>query len=151
MWVHLFCGMNNILPDNNDDLKRINPEDTFAVFSQLLWGEASTIGLAKNLINIPSAINVGDASIDAEVNDIQNPGGQSIFKPGFTPYQINTGKFNLGHQKNIDKILVKKDSYVLKPRIKTCLEKGGVLAVVLFDWDGSKQTKKTCRKFSNYT
>jgi len=86
--------MNNILTITNDDLEKLSPEEAVEFFSQLLWSEATAIGLTKSLINIPSAINVADGGIDAEIKDAYITGGQGIIKPGLTRYQIKTGKFN---------------------------------------------------------
>jgi hypothetical protein len=68
--------MKTILTVTTDDLSRLSPQEAVDFFSQLLWIEATAIGLGKNLINIPSAINVADGGVDAEVNDTQVTGGQ---------------------------------------------------------------------------
>lgn len=161
--------MDNILTVSNDDLGRLTPEEAVEIFSQLLWAEATSIGLPKNQINIPGAIDVPDGGIDAEVRNAQVIGGQGIIKSGLTCYQIKTGNFNLNQDSYIKDILLrekklsesssdtspsvgdstkvkprKKNANAeipdLKPKIKTCLDNGGTLVVVLFGWDNPEQT-----------
>ena len=118
-----------------DDLKRLNPEEAVDVFRELLWAEATTLGIGKNLINVPSSITVKDGGVDAEVQNAPISGTQGIIKPGITRYQIKTGDFSLGDDNNVRNILFKPKSLELNTRIKTCLDQDGTLAVVLFGWD----------------
>ena len=77
------------------DLQRLKPEQAVDVLRLLLWAEANAVGIAKNLINVPTSINVADGGIDAEVHYAQPVGGQGIIKLGITRYQVKTGKFSL--------------------------------------------------------
>jgi len=127
--------MDTIFTVKNEHLERLSPEQAVNIFRELLWAEATSIGIAKTLINVPSAINVKDGGIDAESQGVEFSGGQGIFKKGLTRYQIKTGEFSLSQTSKIKKILLIEKSNELKPRIKSCFEKNGTLIVVLFGWD----------------
>ncbi len=130
--------MDNILSVGNSDLERLNPDQAVDFFRKLLWAEASTLGIAKSLIDVPSAITCGDGGIDAEVRDVQITVGQGIIRSGLTRYQIKTGNFKLD-KTNIREILFYKSSGALKSRIKSCFDRQGTLIVVLFGSDKPEQ------------
>jgi hypothetical protein len=113
----------------------LNPQEAVDFFREMLWAEATALGIGKNLINVPSAITVADGGIDAEVQNVPVSGGQGIIKQGLTRYQIKTGNFSLGDASHIKKILFKDGSTELRPRVLSCLDKNGTLVVVLFGWD----------------
>lgn len=125
------------------DLERLNAEQAVDVLRELLWAEAGAVGIAKNLINVPTSINVADGGIDAEVHHAQPVGGQGIIKLGITRYQVKTGKFSLKGGASIRAILLRKAARTkknptpkdLQPRVKACFDKGGTLVVVLFGSD----------------
>lgn len=48
--------METIFTVRNEDLNRLNPEEAVDFFRELLLAEATSIGIGKNLINVPSAI-----------------------------------------------------------------------------------------------
>jgi len=127
--------MQTIFTVTNPDLERLSPEQAVDIFRELLWAEAATLGIGKNLINVPSAITVADGGIDAEVKNAEANGGQGIIKKGLTRYQIKTGEFSLRGESNIKRILLKDTAAELKPRVKSCLDKNGTLVVILFGWD----------------
>ena len=127
--------MDTIFTVRKEDLERLSPEEAVEFFRDLLWAEANTLGIGKNLINVPSAITVADGGIDAEVRDVSVSGEQGIIKQGLNRYQIKTGDFSPSQDTHIGKILFKDRSTEFKTRVKTCLDKGGRLIVVLFGWD----------------
>jgi hypothetical protein len=131
-------SMDTILTVKNEDLGRLGPEEAVAFFRELLWAEATSLAIGKNLINVPSAITVADGGIDAEVRDVQVRGGQGIIKQGLTRYQIKTGDFRLSQSSHVKEILFKARSKKLKTRVKSCLDQGGTLVIVLFGWDGAE-------------
>ena len=133
--------MDTIFTVRNQDLERLSPAEAVDFFRELLWTEASVIGIGKNLINVPSAITVGDGGIDAEVTGGHEGAGQGIIKSGLTRYQIKTGSFSLRGFKSVKEILFKPNSGELKPRVKSCLDKDGTLVVVLFGWDDPDRTE----------
>lgn len=118
----------------NEALERLSPQEAVDFFRELLWAEATSLGIGKNLINVPSAITVADGGIDAEVRDVQISGGQGIIKQGLTRYQIKTGNFSLDNT-HVKEILFRDKSDELKPRVRSCLDKDGTFVVVLFGWD----------------
>jgi len=99
--------MDTIFTLKNEDLERLNPKQAVDFFRELLWAEATVIGVGKNLINVPSAITVADGGVDAEVKDVQITAGQGIIKQGLTRYQIKTGGFSLSGDSEIKKVLFK--------------------------------------------
>lgn len=127
--------MDTIFTVKNEDLERLSPQEAVDFFRELLWAEAATLEIGKNLINVPSAITVADGGIDAEVQNVSASGGQEIIKQGLTRYQIKTGKFSLSNESHIKSILFKDKTNELKPRVKSCLDKEGTLIIVLFGWD----------------
>ena len=127
--------MDTIFTVNNKDLDHLTEQQAVEVFRELLWAEATISGIPRNLINVPSAITVPDGGIDAEVQGAAEPSVQGIIKPGLTRYQIKTGSFSLSGNADIRKILFRENLSELKPRIQTCLDKGGNLVVVLFGSD----------------
>ncbi len=126
--------MQSILSLSSDDLNRLSAQDAVFAFRDLLWAEATYLGIGRNLINVPGAINVADGGIDAEVLDAPPSQGHGIIREGLTRYQIKTGNFAMTAG-NIKEILFRDGTTDLKPRVKTCFEKGGRLVVVLFGWD----------------
>ena len=119
----------------NEELGRLAPNEAVDFFRELLWAEAWTLGVAKTLINVPSAITVADGGIDAEVRNAEITGDQGIIKQGLTRYQIKTGDFDPSKKADIKSILFRDNSTDLKPRVKSCLEKDGTLVIVLFGYD----------------
>ncbi len=126
--------MDSIFSVTGNDISQLGPERAVDVFRELLWAEATVTGVAKALINVPSAITVADGGIDAEVQGAQASGGQGIIKDGLTRYQIKAGEFSLDDS-HIKDILLNDEETDLKPRIKSCLEKNGSLVIVFFKWD----------------
>ena len=123
-----------------DDLGRLSSDRAVDLFRELLWAEAARCGIARNLINVPTAITVSDGGVDAEVEAAAPVGGQGIIKKGITRYQIKTGPFSLSGVANVQDILFKpkktgSDTRELNTRIKSCFDKDGTLVVVLFGWD----------------
>ena len=76
--------METIFTVRNEDLERLDPEGAVELFRELLWAEASRLGIGKNLINVPSAIFVKDGGIDAEISGVDSNQWQGIIKPGLT-------------------------------------------------------------------
>jgi hypothetical protein len=141
--------MESVLSVENADLKRLGPDQAVDLFRELLWAEATALGIGKNLINVPSAITVADGGIDAEVNSPLESSGQGIIKQGLSRYQIKTGPFSLSRNSNVAAILFagKGKSKALKPKIKSCLDRGGRLVVVLFGWDDPDPAEKLTAGF----
>ena len=131
----------------NENLELLTPGQAVDFFRELLWAEATHLGIPKSHINVSSDITTPDGGIDAEVRDIQIHEGQGIIKQGLTSYQIKTGEFSLKGKKHIKDILFRKDTTELKPRIKSCLDQNGTLIVVLFGWDAPAKDAALSEKF----
>jgi hypothetical protein len=97
---------------------------------ELLWAEATKLGVAKNLINVPTAIDVADGGIDGEIYEA-NVSGDGVIKAGITRYQVKTGHFSLKSESDIKAILLKEHSRGrrkldlddLQPRVRGCFER----------------------------
>ena len=124
--------MLSFLSVTNEDLERLDAQQAVEFFRKLLWAEAASLGISKSLINVPSAITVGDGGVDAEVRDA-NIGGDLI-KPGLTRYQIKTGDFTRT-KSDLRTLFYKGKSNQLHPRVQACFDRGGTFVVVLFGWD----------------
>lgn len=127
--------MSTIFAVTSRELGQLSSQEAVDVFRDLLFAEATTLGIGKNLVNVPGAITVADGGVDAEVKSVQVSGGQGIIKLGWTRYQIKTGDFSLNRQENIKDLLFRDNSTELKPRIKSCFDNDGTLVIVLFGWD----------------
>ena len=127
--------METMFTVGNEHLERLSPDKAVDLFRELLWAEATATGIGKNLISVPSAITVADGGIDADVTDAEPQGGQGLIKEGMTRYQIKTGSFSLSGNSDINPIMFRSGSSDLKPRVKSCLDAGGTLIVVLFGSD----------------
>ena len=124
-----------------DDLGRLDPAGSVNLFRKLIWAEATTLGIPKNKIDVPSAINDDDGGVDASVSStITNEG---LIKNGLTCYQIKTGPFSLSVNASdeIKKFLFTKreNNYVLKPKIKYCFDNDGTFVLVLFGSDRAER------------
>lgn len=131
--------MDTIFTVQNVDLERLSPAEAVELFRELLWAESVKVGSAASLIDVPSAINVADGGIDAEVRDAPSTTGSGIINQGLTRYQIKTGNFSLDDS-GIRDILFKPSTTELKPRVKGCLDRRGTLIIVLFGWDNPDRT-----------
>lgn len=137
--------MDTIFTVKKEDLARLSPEEAVDFFRELLWAEATALGIGKNLIDVPSAITVADGGIDAEVRDVLVDGAQGLIKPGLTRYQIKTGDFSLRGNTGIDSILCGEKSKALRPKIKSCIAQEGTFVVVLFGSDKPDITDEKLR------
>jgi beta-phosphoglucomutase-like phosphatase (HAD superfamily) len=128
-----------------DDLVYVDAEQAVDLFRQLLVIEAIKAGIPITGVDVPSAINVADGGIDAEVDSLLGtalPAG--LISQGLTRYQIKTGNFSASTETDIRSLLVRpkfatgkqqrtKDE--IQPRVLSCFEKGGTFIVVLFGSD----------------
>lgn len=119
----------------NQDLDRLSPNEAVDLLRELLWAEATVLGIGKHLINVPSAITVRDGGVDAEVQNPHEQAGQGLIKHGLTRYQVKTGEFSPSKSRNIKSILYRNKSRELQPRVKSCLDNNGTLVLVLLGWD----------------
>jgi hypothetical protein len=141
------------------DLQRLSSDEAVDVLRELIWAEASALGIGKNLINIPTAICVADGGIDGEVSNVSMTGGQGLLKQGITRYQVKTGRFSLSGEADIKSILLKEESRRkrklseedIQPRVRACFEQHGTLVVVLFGSDApDRREGATITAFRNF-
>ena len=128
-----------------DDLTKIDADQAVDLFRQLLVIEAVSAGIPITAVDVPSAINVSDGGIDAEVTGVSReslPAG--LISEGLTRYQIKTGSFSASTASDIRSLLVQprfargNGPYTrdhLQPRVLSCFENGGTFVVVLFGSD----------------
>lgn len=139
----MFSRSPSAIPPERLDLLDSNLAVSY--FRRLLWAEGFTLGISKDLIQVPTKINVADGGIDAEVSSESREFLHGIIKPGANYYQVKTGPFDPRRSNNINKLLftpesLRKRKRELHPRVKECLDRGGRFVVVLFGWDNPKRS-----------
>jgi hypothetical protein len=70
-----------------EDLARLDAQEAVALFRDLLWAEARTIGLPTSNVRVSELINVPDGGIYAMVEG-GLPEGADLIREGRTGYQI---------------------------------------------------------------
>lgn len=142
----------NIFTVTNRDLASLSADRAVDIFRELLWAEATALGIGKHLITVPTAITVSDGGIDAEVRNVSLHPGQGLIKHGQTCYQIKTGTYSLRETRNIENILYRPLSrranaqLQLQPRVRSCLDNDGTLIIVLFGQDNPELQEDEYRK-----
>jgi len=114
---------------NIHDITGLDSGRAVAFFRRLLWGEATKVGIGKNLINVPDCINVGDGGIDALIRDA-HPLSEEVIPAGTTGFQIKSS--------DLQPMECKKELHEkgqlgqpLKPEVKRLLDNGGTYVLVL--------------------
>lgn len=132
--------MDTLLTVRAEDLNALSAFEAVDVFRQLLWAEARASALSISAVDIPLAIDSGDGGVDATVRAVPVRNNSGLLSQGENTYQIKTGFFNIRQPAKVKEILTdaptkRRAKRDLKPRIRKCLDAGGVLFVVLFGWD----------------
>ncbi|MBI5249457.1 MAG: ATP-binding protein [Desulfomonile tiedjei] len=139
--------MRSFLDVSNDQIARMSPEEAVALFQQLLWGEASRLGIGINNINISRWIDVPDGGIDASVKAVPEGVSSGLLRLGVTGYQIKAGtSFKPWQDSQIQKELFGTKQPArenLGPSVLNCLEKGGTYVLVCFGHDLDDQKQRT--------
>ncbi|WP_172135165.1 hypothetical protein [Adlercreutzia sp. ZJ473] len=129
--------MNSYFGIAPEDLGRLNAQKAVTVFRDLVFAEAKHVDVEISKIDIPSsdsAITTRDGGIDGQVSDAHpNSKGHGIIKQGFTCYQIKTGTADIRTANGAKGIISTKTG--ICSRVKSCIESGGTLVVVLFGSD----------------
>ena len=94
-------SLTTIFDVQGEDLGRLGASAAVDLLRELIWAEAVRIGLAKNFIDVPTAINVSDGGVDGEIRDAAILSGDGIIKPGNTRYQVKTGSFSLASDSDV--------------------------------------------------
>lgn len=116
-------------------LSHLAPDMAVDLFRELLWAEANRAGVGLGSVSVPSAINVSDGGVDAEIDGVVAAKAGGLLHSGLTRYQIKTGAFSAGNKTEIRELFFKGKSRKFKDRVQTCFEKRGTFVVVLFGSD----------------
>lgn len=123
------------------DPQRIGALDPYAAVDlagRLIRADASASGIPANVVDIQSNIAAPDGGVDGAAIDSPCKSVHGLVKKGMTAYQFRTGAFV--PSSSIAGILFTRQGEV-KPRIRSCIEGGGTLVVMLFGWDGAARTE----------
>jgi hypothetical protein len=132
-------GPFDVLPK---DLEDQTAESAVLLLRELLITEAKQIGLPVTGVSVPTTINVADGGVDAEIvipGTVTRPIG--LIGTGTTRYQVKTGKFQASKASEIRELVLapahrkakpKYEPEDMQPRVRSCLEAGGLFVVVLF-------------------
>ena len=143
--------MRSLLDVSDDQIARMSPEEAVALFQQLLWGDASRMGIGVNSVNISRWIDVPDGGIDASVKAVPEGVSSGLLRLGVTGYQIKAGtSFKPWQDSQIQKELFGTKQPArenLGPSVRNCLEKGGTYVLVCFGHDLDDQKQRTAEDF----
>lgn len=113
----------------------LHPRDAVDLAARLVRADAAASGMSPASIDIPSNISAPDGGIDGLAMDSPRQSLHDLVKKGTTAYQFRSGAF--APARSIpDILLARRGDRDVKPRIRSCLEAGGTLVVMLFGWDG---------------
>ena len=113
----------------------LNPHDAVDLAARLVRADAAASGMSPASIDIPSNISAPDGGVDGLAMDSPRQSLHGLVKKSTTAYQFRSGAF--APARSIpDILLARRGDGDVKPRIRSCLEAGGTLVVMLFGWDG---------------
>ena len=115
----------------------LSPYDAAAFAARLIRADAAASGLPPGILDIPMNIAAPGGGVDGTAAGSPRESGNGLVKKGLTAYQFRTGRFAPG--RSIPDMLFTGGGEI-KPRIKSCLDAGGTLVVLLFGWDGTAVT-----------
>ena len=115
----------------------LSPYEAAAFAARLIRADAAASGLPRGILNIPTNITAPDGGVDGTATGSPRESDNGLVKEGGTAYQFRTGRFAPGT--SIPGMLFT-GAGEIKPRIKSCLDEGGTLVVLLFGWDGAAST-----------
>jgi hypothetical protein len=81
---------NSLFTVTNDDLRRLDAGGAVALISELLWAEATRLGIPISKIHISADVNTPDDGVDAKISDNTVTG--DLIRAGHTVYQIKSGE-----------------------------------------------------------
>ena len=122
----------------DDDLGRLSPVKAVRLFHELVLAEANIVGVEASKVIIPSTftgVNSPDGGIDGEVADAHPTStGHGIIKEGLTCYQVKTGTSAEANTVSKARKIISVNNHICQ-RVKSCIERGGTLVIVLFGSD----------------
>jgi hypothetical protein len=112
------------------DLSYMDQFTSVDFFRRLLWAEASRVGIARCLLDVPDCINVGDGGLDAVIYNA-TPSIDDVIPIGFSGFQIKSTDLSPEKcKKEIHK--QNKLNAPPKPEVEKLLKSGGTYVLVLF-------------------
>ena len=123
---------NSLYTVTNDDLRRLDASEAVALLSNLLWAEATRLGIPISKVHISANVSIPDAGVDADISH-QTAAGDLI-RAGRTAYQVKSGdSFQPQREAAIRRELFgdkKPCKPNLKRRIRECLNENGTYVLV---------------------
>lgn len=118
-------------------LMKLNLYEAVDLAARLIRADASESGIPASVVDIPSNVSAPDGGVDGTATGSPRRSIHGLVKEGDTAYQFRTGAFSPAS--SIHGILFTRQGEV-KARIRSCVEGGGTLVVMLFGWDGTART-----------
>ena len=120
-------------------LQSLGQKDSVAFLRMLLWCEGARVGIGRNLIDVPSCVNVGDGGLDAVINNA-NPSSEDVIPQGFSGFQVKASDLIPSKCKK-DLHQDKKILYPLQLKISRLMDQNGTYILVLFKDITSRQRR----------
>ncbi len=122
-----------------EDLARWDAQEAVALFRELLWAEARTIGLPTSNVRVSELIDVADGGIDAAVEGAF-PESTDLIQEGRTGYQIKASSdFKPWQKSKIKEELFGRRKEPSRENlgtgIRNCLDEDGIYILVCFRQD----------------
>lgn len=113
----------------------LSPSDAVDLAARLVRADAAASGMSPASIDIQLNISAPDGGIDGMAIGSPRQSLHGLVKKGTTAYQFRSGSF--APARSIpDILLARGEGGDVRPRVRSCLEDGGTLVVMLFGWDG---------------
>lgn len=143
--------MNTILTVEKDDFAPIDEEKRAVIFfQQLLWAEATRVGIPLSDVNVSLRTKVPDGGVDASAKKSSSISITSnIITDAYTAYQIKAGpSFQPWKEQFIKKELFgtkEPQKATLGSMIKDCLDKNGKYVLVCFGYDLTDDQRESAK------
>lgn len=118
-------------------LMKLNLYEAADLAARLIRADASESDIPASVVDIPSNVSAPDGGVDGTATGSPRRSIHGLVKEGDTAYQFRTGAFSPAA--SIADILFTGRGEI-KPSIRSCVEGGGTLVVMLFGWDGTART-----------
>jgi hypothetical protein len=69
---------------SNDDLRRLDDGEAIKLVSELLWAEATRLGIPISKVHISAETNIPDEGVDAKIAEANI--SADLIRPGHTVY-----------------------------------------------------------------
>ena len=138
----MFAPPFTIVPE---ELEHFDDKRAVNFMRELLWAEATHVGIGQHLVRVPGNINVPDGGIDAVIRDA-DANESHLIPEGRTGYQIKSG--DLLPAKCQLEVLERKNSECLKSEVKRLLDAEGTYILVLFKSLTERQIRERKKKIA---